>query len=223
LPPRWCMLPNEMEFYSRPYPLRDPPPLIELSEQASCPCLDGERAFFDHCRLVITRACQVFTLIQAFSVHIQLQPCPRCPPEHHQYIGPEPRDLGLFNFNNSTLFSHELLNEYISAFSSSETPFEPWVHTIAYRYGEIEPSIPFVGGGLFCSVWFAYVRLIQFEGDKSCPSCGVYPDNIIWDGVSVAFGRKHVLNDQLEPPTVIQENAPDRLSKSIPHQEWLQD
>ncbi|KIK53467.1 hypothetical protein GYMLUDRAFT_178976, partial [Collybiopsis luxurians FD-317 M1] len=216
LPPRWCMLPFEVEFYPQP------PPLIQLSDQASCPCLDGGRAFFNpHCPTIICE-CQVYTLTQAFSIQIQLQPCPRCPQEQCRYIGPEPRDIGLFNFNNSTLFTHELLKEYISAFSSSETPFEPWVHTITRRYEEMHPNIPFVGGGLFWSVWFAYVRLIQFEGDKSCPSCGDLPENIIWDGVSIAFGWKHV-NDELEPPTVIQDNAPECSSQPLPHQEWLPD
>ncbi|KIK53586.1 hypothetical protein GYMLUDRAFT_111580, partial [Collybiopsis luxurians FD-317 M1] len=176
--------------------------------------------FFDPQCPIITRECQIYTLTQAFVAQIELQPCPRCPPEQRHYIGPELRSVGLFNFNNSTIFSHELLNEYISAFSSSETPFEPWVHTIAWRYGEMEPTIPFVGSGLFRSVWFAYVRLIHFEGDKSCPSCGDFPNNVIWDGVSIAFGWKHV-NEELQPPTVICNNAPNWPSRSIPQQEWL--
>ncbi|KIK65168.1 hypothetical protein GYMLUDRAFT_240473 [Collybiopsis luxurians FD-317 M1] len=58
--------------------------------------------------------------------------------------------------------------------------------------------------------------------DKSCPSCGDYPDSIIWDGVSISFGRKHV-NTELQPPTVIQEHASEQPNKPLPHQEWLQD
>ncbi|KIK53808.1 hypothetical protein GYMLUDRAFT_250129 [Collybiopsis luxurians FD-317 M1] len=65
-------------------------------------------------------------------------------------------------------------------------------------------------------------NLVQFEGDKSCPSCGDFPDSIIWDGVSIAFGRKHV-NNELSPPTVICKDAQERLIKSVPWQEWLQD
>ncbi|KIK50861.1 hypothetical protein GYMLUDRAFT_147237, partial [Collybiopsis luxurians FD-317 M1] len=222
LPPKWCMLPGEVEFYPRPRPLQQPPALIQLSEKASCPCLDGERAFFDPLQPTITCECKVYTLTEAFSVQIQLQQCPRCPQERHRYIGPEPRDIGLFNLNNSAIFTHELLNEYTSAFSSSETPFEPWVQTIARRYEEMQPSIPFVGGGLFRSVWFAYIRLIQFEGDKTCPSCGTFPNNVIWDGVSIAFGCKHV-NDELQPPTVVQASAMEHPSRSLSQQEWLQD
>ncbi|KIK62161.1 hypothetical protein GYMLUDRAFT_112142, partial [Collybiopsis luxurians FD-317 M1] len=224
LPPRWCMLPQEKEFYPRPRPVRESPAAIKLSATASCACVDGGRAFYNPGLPTVTCQCLVYTLTQAFAVQIELQPCPRCPVERHRYIGPDPRDTGLFNYNNSSIFSHELLNEYISAFSSAETPFEPWVNQISRRYEESQqdPFIPFISGGLFRSLWFAYARLVQFEGDKSCPSCGIYPDNIIWDGVSIAFGRKHV-NGELEPPTLVGKDAVVHSSRPCPRQEWLPD
>ncbi|KIK55191.1 hypothetical protein GYMLUDRAFT_248796 [Collybiopsis luxurians FD-317 M1] len=101
-------------------------------------------------------------------------------------------------------------------------PFKPWVQTITRRYEELPQGIPFVGGGLFRSVWFTYVHLIQFEGNKTCPSCGDYPENVIWDGVSISFGRKHI-NNELRPPTLVQDKAPERQSRPCPRLEWLWD
>ncbi|KAF5389205.1 hypothetical protein D9757_003382 [Collybiopsis confluens] len=205
-----------------PPTLRETVTLISLSAQSSCACVDGQREFFDSRRPTVKRNCIVYGMLGAFSTQIELQPCPRCPPVHRRYIGPDPRDIGLFNYNNSTIFTHELLNEYISAFTSSETPFEPWVQTISRRYDELPGGISFIGGGLFRSVWFAHVRLIRFESDKTCPSCGDNPDNVIWDGVSISFGRKHV-SSELQPPTVIHKDAPERSSRPVSKPEWLQD
>lgn len=159
---------------------------------------------------------------QGFCAKVELQLCPRCPVESRRYIGPDLRELGVFNYNNSALFSHKLLNEYIIAFTGSETPMEAWVRHMSYRYTESIESIPFVGGGLFRAAWFAYARLLALEGDKHCPSCGPHPDNIIWDGVSIAFGRKHV-NGGLEPPTLTNEDSAVRPSKPCLNQQWLGD
>jgi hypothetical protein len=38
---------------------------------------------------------------------------------------------GVFNFNNRILFTHDLLDEYTSAYTSSETPFVGWVATVS--------------------------------------------------------------------------------------------
>ncbi|KIK61225.1 hypothetical protein GYMLUDRAFT_166901 [Collybiopsis luxurians FD-317 M1] len=222
IPPRWCMLPEEKKIYGQPKPLRTAPERLGLSSYASCACVDGGRSFYNPDKPTLTRACTVYTLTQAFQVEIELQPCPRCPVERHRYIGPEPRGLGLFNFNNSALFAHELLNEYISAFSGSETPFMPWVNQVARRYEESESVIPFANEGLFRASWFTYARLIEFENDKSCPFCGVFPENVIWGGVSISFGRKFV-NAELEPPTMVSSQAPERPSRSSSKQEWLPD
>ncbi|KIK51512.1 hypothetical protein GYMLUDRAFT_181347, partial [Collybiopsis luxurians FD-317 M1] len=222
IPPHWCMLPEEKAVYNPPKGLRTAPECIGLSAHASCACIDGGRSFYNPNRPTLTRMCTVYTLTQAFQVEIELQTCPRCPVERHRYIGPEPRDIGLFNFNNSALFTHELLNKYISAFSGSETPFMPWVNQVARRYEESESENPFVNEGLFRTGWFTYAQLIGFENNKMCPFCGVFLENVIWDGVSISFGRKFV-NAELEPPMAVSNQAPKCPSKSLSKQEWLPD
>lgn len=224
LPPRWAVLPTDKYLYQRPNPLHTPLPCISITSEGSCACLDGSRSFFDPSMPIAVKECKVFTLTGAFIAKIELQSCPKCPVKLRRYIGPEPRKLGLFNFNNSSLFTHELLDEYTCAFTGSETPFAAWTQLVARRYeeryGEMGEPIPFVSGKTFRSVWFAYARLMQLEGDKSCSRCGEYPENIIWDGVSISFGRKHV-NNGLHPPTIVGSGSPSRSSRPTKKQEWL--
>lgn len=59
---------------------------------------------------------------------------------------------------------------------------------------------------MFRAAWFAYVKLQSLDGDMTCPKCGPTPEVTIWDGVTLAFNRKHLL-PSLEPPTLIHEGA----------------
>ncbi|KIK56370.1 hypothetical protein GYMLUDRAFT_115268, partial [Collybiopsis luxurians FD-317 M1] len=219
MPPQWATLPGETVM-SPPPPLRENPGRIGLTIQASCCCRDGGRDFYSPKRPTVVQTCTVYTLTQAFITEIELQSCSRCPRASRRYVGPDPRDIGLFNYNNSTLFSHKILNKYISTFSGSVTPFEAWVDHMNRRYQVMTPYIPFARGALFRSAWFAYVRLLNLDGDKSCPRCGDAPENIIWDGVSIAFSHKHI-NNKLQPPTWTSEASQIRESRPVSRQEWL--
>lgn len=163
----------------------------------------------------------MYTLLSVHTLQIELQPCPTCPPSRQRFIGPDLRDIGLFNFNNSVLVSHELLDEYTSAYTSSETPFIAWVGVMARRY--MLAGQAFMGDDLFRSVWFAYASLLALEGDMGCSHCGSHPDTIICDGVTLAFGRKH-LKESLQPPTRSSPSSPLRERvKYQPHQQLFRD
>lgn len=230
LPPHWAMLPSDLALYTCPPPVRTPPSLIKLTTDASCRCIDGGWTFYNPGLPVEVKRCTVYTLTGAFPVEVKTQKCPRCPPAHKRRIGPEPRALGLFNYNNWRLFSHELLDDYTCSFTTSETPFESWVNQVDRQYAVTESPIPFLGSDTFGLVWFAYARLMKLEGDKQCTRCGVYPRrcgvyprNVIWDGVSISFSRKHVKTD-LEPLTIISLGAPSgTICKALAKQEWIQD
>jgi hypothetical protein len=118
------------------------------------------------------------------------------------------------------LFTHELLDEYTSAYTSSETPFTAWCTVVGRRYaGKIE----FPMEKLFRSAWFAYSRLQLLDADMTCKICGPTPETVIWDGVTVAFGQKHLL-DTLRPPTVTDVLSPVREKVVYnPRQEFLID
>ncbi|KAJ7360713.1 hypothetical protein DFH08DRAFT_800158 [Mycena albidolilacea] len=144
-------------------------------------------------------------------VHLELLLMPTHAQLTRQYIGPDRRDLGIFNYNNRKLFMHNLLNEYTSAYTSSETPFSAWVTVLNWRYelhsGRSEH--PFVTAEVFRAVWFSFVGLQYLDGSMMCPQCGPSPENTIWDGVTLAFNRKHLL-PSLEPPTVSQPDSTER-------------
>ncbi|KAJ7838624.1 hypothetical protein B0H14DRAFT_2588463 [Mycena olivaceomarginata] len=145
---------------------------------------------------------------------------PRC---NHRYIGPDGRDLGIFNYNNRKLFTHDLLDEYTSAYTSSETPFSAWVTVLNRRYelhsGQSEH--PFVTAEVFRAVWFSFVGLQYLDGSMMCPQCGPSPENTIWDGVTLAFNRKHLL-PSLEPPTVSQADSTERsTTRYLPGQQLV--
>lgn len=152
---------------------------------------------------------------------IELQPCPNSAPLKRRFIGPDLRELGLFNYNNTSIFTHDLLDDYTSAFCTSETPFVAWITVISRRYERLGCS--FVGEDLFRSVWFAYAKLQQYPGDMICSDCGPHPDTVIWDGVTLAFGRKKLLGS-LHPPTISGPGAALRSKiKYQPHQHLIQD
>lgn len=80
----------------------------------------------------------------------------------------------------------------------------------------------FVSEAIFQEAWFAYARLQCFEGDMACPVCGPEPAKVIFDGVTLAFSRKH-LTESLKPPTSIDEFSPARSCKPVKKQMALPD
>ena len=155
--------------------------------------------------------CKVYGLTAVHTCEIELQPCNACPRAYRRYVGPDGRENGIFNWNNRLLFIHDLLDD----FTSSETPFTAWISVVRRRYVRYASPEPFVRrDDVFLAAWFAYSNVQAMEGDMSCPACGPTPDNVIWDGVSLSFHRKHLL-PTLQPPTVVNENSLERENKRI--------
>ncbi|KIK59240.1 hypothetical protein GYMLUDRAFT_116913, partial [Collybiopsis luxurians FD-317 M1] len=229
-PPLWAVLRNETNSQPRVPALRKPPDLLRLEENSCCNCRDGGSAPYDPDRPKFVRQATLYTTIEAYTVDIELQICSRCPPTSRKHIEPDPRNIGVFNYNNTRLFTHELISEYISAFTSSETPIDPWIVQITRRYQEMaygKPNhIPFVGGELFRAAWFSCVRLMDLEPKhsdfKGCPLCKEMPKNLICDGVSIAFGQNQV-NSNLQPLTAVSLDLPRHSSKPSQKKEWIAD
>ncbi|KAJ7576475.1 hypothetical protein C8J56DRAFT_1062180 [Mycena floridula] len=203
-PPEWASLPTDNVLYSYPAPLRH-----------------EERTIWDGTGVVEQRPCTVYTLVGAFETTIELVRCPKCDPRRRQYIGPDPRDQGLFNCNNRVLFSHDLLNDFTNAFTTSETPLFAWVTSIQRRYSTL--AKPFPSYRTVSEAWFGFVGLQEFEQDMFCGACGVHPKTVICDGVSAAIGKKHVL-ETIEPPTSYHAGCDVRSAvKSFPKQQLILD
>ncbi|KAK7014790.1 hypothetical protein VNI00_019263 [Paramarasmius palmivorus] len=217
LAPAWATLPTDQLLYTRPHPGREVPPLFALEPgRARSACQHS--TCYDPLQPTIQRQSTVYTLTECKTVTIELQACPTCPKRHHCYIGPEPRDMGVFNYNNNVLFTHELLDEYTSRFVSSETPFAAFVQSIGRIYEG--RGVKFIGDDLFRAVWFAYVSLQSLEHDMKCPRCGDMPETVIWDGVTLAFSKKH-LKDCLKPPTNIEAGSASRGRRYIKNPQWV--
>jgi hypothetical protein len=196
----WARLPSDCPLYEDPPPVQSVPNPIPLSCEARCSC--GHQFHPDS--EVFEKPCTVFTLLKPLSTHIQLQKCPNCQSFRYssKAIGPDCRELGIFNYNNSLLFSHDLLDEYTSAFTSSETPFSAWIKLVVRRYHKwSRPAMPsFVEESVFRKAWFGYVELLDFSNDMVCPRCGPTPETVIWDGITLAYNKKQIL-DTIYPPT----------------------
>ncbi|KAL0067409.1 hypothetical protein AAF712_005638 [Marasmius tenuissimus] len=214
-PPAWAELPSDHAHYPRPAITEHPPALIALGAQNRSPC--GRTDCIVDNDLKVVKSCTVYTLNRSCTSEIELVACSSCPARKHCFVGPEPRDVGLFNYNNSVLFTHDVLDEYTSQFTSSKTPFVSFVETTNRRYERLGSK--FVKEDLFRSVWFSYVRIQDFSKDMSCKRCGPEPDCLIWDGVTLGFGRKH-LTDSLRPPTYTDDHSPQR-QRSYPQKPQL--
>jgi len=154
---------------------------------------------------------------------IELQLCPnKCSGSRFRHIGPDGATLGVFNYNNRMLFSHDLLDDYTLAYTSSETPFTSWVGVVQQRYRRFSPVASFVSEEIFRAAWFSYSVLQDFGNDMLCPICGPEPSTVIFDGVTVAFGKKH-LTTSLRPPTMIDQHSPRRECNYIKGQAALKD
>lgn len=217
LPPIWASLPSDPKLYDHPSPLRVSPSIITLDETSSCLC--RAKYVASDSSTVIQKPCIIYGLTEPYECHIQLQSCPTCSSSQRRFIGPDGRNLGLFNYNNRILFTHELLNDYTSAYTSSETPFTAWVSVVSRRYTP-RTSLRFVSEDLFRAVWFAFVKLQLFENDMQCLECGPQPEDVIWDGVTLAFGRKHI-ESSLRPPTTCHEKSVVRVSHYESHQQLI--
>ncbi|KAK7020677.1 hypothetical protein VNI00_017667 [Paramarasmius palmivorus] len=215
MPPPWALLPEDEILYPYPSPNADVPGLLALDERSRSFC--GEH-FFSPLAPKLQKDCTVYTLTHTMPRKVELQWCPSCPRRRQCFIGPEPCDLGLFNYNNSVMFTHELMNELTSRYTSSETPFTAFVQAVDRLY--TSRGCRFVGEDLFRSAWFAFATNQELKNDMSCSECGVHPKTVIWDGVTISFAKRH-LKDTLQPPTCITENAPRRKRTRVHKQQWL--
>lgn len=219
LPPAWASLPTDTLYYTRPSPFHVAPTAIPLNDDSICRCGTP----YDSTLPSTEQLCTIYGLSRTYSSRVGLQICPSsCKASKNRGISPETRHLGLFNFNGRILLAHDLLDEYTSAYTSSETPFVAWVTVVARRYALHSSEKQFLSDEMFRAVWFSYVRLQQFGRDMECPECGPTPDTVIWDGVTLAFSRKHLLST-LRPPTTLDVDSPVRKAKYQSQQQLLLD
>ncbi|KAG6810248.1 hypothetical protein H0H92_012733 [Tricholoma furcatifolium] len=211
VPPIWAQLATDLPLpYARPPPLTTPPTLIRLEEDARCKCGASRNSETP----VVTNTCRIYTILGSFDTAIELQRCTQCTGGRHRFVGPDCCQVGLFNYNNRILLSHDLLDEYTMAYTSSETPFTAWISIAARRYKVHDSQNPFLGETVFRAAWFSYACLLALDGDFQCSRCGPVPHEPIFDGVVVAFSKRKILHS-LCPPTTTHDDSDIRQSRLI--------
>ena len=215
----WAALPTDSTVH-RPPPIKTPPLKISLDEYSRC---SGCGAQPSGTLPTSWDACKIYTLQEAFTCEIERQICPTgCSGGRYRFIGPDCSKIGLFNYNNRLLFTHDLLNDYTLCYTTSETPFTAWVTVTQTRYDQFSPGATFVSEEIFRAAWFSFTPLQCFGLEMQCPVCGPEPPVVIFDGVTVAFGKKH-LTGSLKPPTVPDEHSPVRTCRSVQGQAAITD
>ncbi|KAH9940291.1 hypothetical protein B0H21DRAFT_657713, partial [Amylocystis lapponica] len=149
----------------------------------------------------IQRAAVLYTPTERIDSVIEVTPCPYCRHARRQ-IGPDLGEHGVFNWNNTMLFSHSLLNAFTNVYTASETPFSAFCLTISRTYVENGFEMIFCSDETFVRVWFAYVRLQELDSGMACPTCGPSPRIVIADGVSLGT-HSSKLTGNVHPPTIV--------------------
>lgn len=213
--PSWAKIPSDKQYHTiTPVQAINQPLLLSSTSQCSC----GQQYKSNDTSYI--KNCVVYTLTKSLSGQIQLQSCSVCQSSRYKAIGPDCGDLGILNLNNHSLFTHDLLEEYTAAYTSSETPFTAWIKTVSIRYRRYNSNLPFVDEKVFRAAWFSYARLLNLENDLQCPECGIAPETVIWDGVTVGFNQKH-LESSLYPPTTLHQNSISRSCNYYRHQTFI--
>jgi hypothetical protein len=149
----------------------------------------------------------IYTLNGVIIKRIEVSYCVRCP-KKRGFLGPDLSDFGIFNWDNSIAFSHDILNEYTIRYTHSETPFRAFCEALVCSYERIRGNNSFVDPRTFQNAWFAFISLQKLTTVRpfSCTACGESPELVIADGVSLSF-RADRIKPELNPPTHITVNG----------------
>jgi hypothetical protein len=178
-------------------PPQDFPDLFLLDNSSRCSCGNSD---YTGVQAVTTNLYVIYTPSTALRLEIQTVYCSVCSNTHGR-IGPDLSNYGVLNWNNKIGFAHQVLNQYTSHVTRSETPFNAFYGTIQDEYLSNESPVAFCVNEIFESAWLAFVRLQKIESKMQCSICGPHPKVVIADGISVSFPNHH-RTDTLRPPTV---------------------
>ena len=196
-PPMWAQLPTD-NIVNKVLGTLPMVFAFPLDGTARCSC--GNREYNAEQDLIITSTFIVYGSTAATELAIQTVYCSACSNTHGR-IGPDLGEYGVLNWNNRFGFTHQLLNQYTSLLTHSETPFNAYYHTVEDEYLNNQSPISFCDDETFEHAWFLFIRLQQLQSSMRCSQCGDNPKVVIADGVSISFPGHH-RTETLRPPTV---------------------
>lgn len=134
-PPEWLRLGNE----PRPPPHRRIPIQIFLDETARCCC---GSSFRDPAVPSVTGSVKVFGVQHARIVRIEMVKCQAdsCRRNSHRFLIPDCSEYGLMIWSRYIALEHNLLFNYLSQFSRSETPMVTFVLSTRQNYEQTYSS-----------------------------------------------------------------------------------
>lgn len=210
-PPRWCSMPWEASYTTPKQTAHASISHFPLATARSARCCCSAPGSFTWDAgsvtesMITRRSATLFGLTGHRAVTIDLMRCSVC--KHaRRHIGPDLGELGVFNWNNSMLFTHELLNAYTNAYTASETPFSAFCLTVQRTYIENSHDHKFCSDETFVRVWFAFVQLQELDSRMECPTCGPSPDIVVVDGISLGTHSSKLVAT-VQPPTVTDQSS----------------
>ena len=221
--PEWVRISSDTLQYSTDAPLEYKPLGTVLGESK---CQNCDVNFFDEKFESVLPSCCSYRSATIyyleFGVPIQLRTtkCPQCD-FLNEYDGLEDR---IFNFNGSLLFSHHLLNQYTSRYSSSQTTLTSFRRCVNNSYLERNvlskkgKTIRFVSSPTFNLVWFSFIKLQDWKYSYQCDVCGPHPDNVIADSITLSLPTANCPLETLRPPTFVDPlSTPVEIPESTRH------
>jgi len=196
-PPMWAQLPTDITVSGK-ISSQHLPKVFPFDSTARCSC--GNSNYNVEAHTMTPSRYIVYTSTTAIQLAVETVYCPACSNTHGR-IGPDLSNYGILNWNNKVGFTHQLLNQYTSHLTHSETPFNAYYRTIQDEYLNNQSPIVFCDDETFEYAWFAFIRLQKIESDMRCSQCGDHPKVVIADGISVSFPGHH-RTETLRPPTV---------------------
>lgn len=156
--PSWLRLPSDVVPLAPAFSAANLPPLL------SSPPETVQRCTRAHCEALapphkgIDTPCWILSSLSATPSMIRLQRCLRRDSYRGRPVmqGPDLRHLGLFNWNNTLIFTFELLNRFASNINAGEMPYNAFAATQARAYREAASGRPFVAPGTFRRVHAAF-------------------------------------------------------------------
>ncbi|GAA5881634.1 hypothetical protein JCM3774_005703 [Rhodotorula dairenensis] len=202
-PPVFCRLEDDERDRANPTissDLRHLPSVLRLSASSRCRCgRTWGDATPEEKEGVDERTAFVFGETEAVNAVIETAACSTCRSGHCRF-GPDLVDVGLFNWNNSILFTREVFDSFLIEGHLSEKTFRAYVVGINFKYQQYRVLQQFPKRDCFASAFFAYSKLLQLSTAPHCPECGDQPDIVICDGSGISFPSKYLRGRLRGPP-----------------------
>jgi len=158
-PPLWAQLPTDTVINKI---LAKVPYIFPFTYDGTARCSCGNSNYTEGTHPVITSRFVVYGSTMATEHAIQTIYCMACSNTHGN-IRPDLGNYGILNWNNGFGFTHQLLNQYTSLLTHSETPFNAYYHTVEDEYLNNQSPIAFCDDETFEHAWFGFVRLQQLQ------------------------------------------------------------